>query len=160
MNTGASAIVGFLCLTLVGCLPSFLTKYRPEAVTEPVISSSPFNTKKVGPNHFVISRPTSLVWSSVIDVLLNNYNINIINKESGVLTTEWDAFYLNEKLFRNKITVGIRKEGALKTSIKLVNNVELLGEGPGGRVWFPSDKGTEESDRIIKEIKRTLKNKR
>jgi hypothetical protein len=99
--------------------------------------------------------PEKSVWDSALNVLLRNYNLNIVDKESGVITTEWDTFYLNNSIFRNKISLRVQKNAGSSVDVMIHNSVEKLQEGTNGAaaaIWLPSEDSAEETQRVVQNM--------
>lgn len=97
------------------------------------------------------------VWDSVLNVLLRNYNLTIVDKASGIVTTEWDTFYLNNGVYRNKVSVRVFKSSWNTVDVTVHNNVERLRDasqaaGTVGAVWLPSDDPANEVARVIQNM--------
>lgn len=92
------------------------------------------------------------VWNSALDVLLENYNLNIVDRKSGVITTEWDSFYLDSKVYRNKVSLRIKKLAYNMVDVTIHNSVETLqsvGAGGVSSAWLPHPKSSEEMGRLV-----------
>jgi hypothetical protein len=178
----------FRCLALlfagifwISCIPSHLAKYqgRPnndeavhlkEPVTAPQIPL-PEGKAQATPapkqaTIFAIDNQTfkfmlkgEKVWEAAIDLLLRNYNLTIVDRESGVITTEWDSFFLDGKVFRNRISLRVRRIAAEQTELIILNNVESLRDGTGASssVWLPSEDKAGETARIVQNLALVLK---
>lgn len=167
-----SCLIAFSACLVAGCIPSYLQKYRnPEPVgseakhtTEvqrsaappergslaaKVVRKSEYTFTQVGKGHFRTSGQVAKVWGSVLKVLMDNYNINIIDRESGIITTEWDSFYVKRQVFRNKVSVFVSRAAGDLVDLKVFNNVERLSDENGKAVWLPSEKEYDETARIV-----------
>lgn len=155
----------FLCscsILLSGCLPTYLGKYagnvvESEDVSRKIRKEAGNKIKPIYPiasNKYRFHQKYEQVWESALGVLLANYNIAIVNKESGVITTEWDTFYLNKKVYRNKITLFIKHSSWGLVDVMIYNNVETLGSEAFGSksTWFPDTQEEKESSRIIRNM--------
>jgi len=97
------------------------------------------------------------VWDAAINVLLRNYNLTIVNEKNRILTTEWDSFYLNDEVFRNKISIRMRKSNYGVVDVTVHNNVEKLSDssqavGTVGAVWLPANDEAKEVSRILQNM--------
>jgi len=97
------------------------------------------------------------VWDAVVTVLLRNYNLTIADRSTGIITTEWDSFYLRQAVYRNRLTVRLRRTGASVVDVTLVNNVERLRDASVaasgvGAVWLPADDAANEVSRIVQNM--------
>ena len=103
-------------------------------------------------NRFRIHQTYSRVWDCTIDLMLKNYNLNIANKSSGLITTEWDSFYLDGKVYRNKLSIRVKKLNWNMVDVIVYNNVEILADNTGNSgpmIWLPEHDGKPEIGRII-----------
>lgn len=158
-----------ICLH-TACVPSFLDKYRQQEV-RPVPGSaaaapqprgaSPKGTRRLTPVIVQVNEGTFRVpmhynraWDTLLDVLLQNYNLQIVDKNSGILTSEWDSFYLDGKVHRNKVSLRMKRIGNQGVDLTIHNNVEVLSRVPDGvsEVWLPSDRTKPEIGRIIQNL--------
>lgn len=97
------------------------------------------------------------VWDAALNVLLRNYNLNIVDRTSGIITTEWDSYYLNKEVFRNKLSVRVAKSSYGAVDVTIHNNVEKLRDasqaaGTVGAVWLPAADPANEVGRVIQNM--------
>ncbi|MFW7378343.1 MAG: hypothetical protein ACOH5I_06020 [Oligoflexus sp.] len=167
--------MGVLSLTLVisssGCVRDLINKYqtttkRPpsprthEQASQPQRAASPSRPNQpsiyaLDEQNFRFRLPFEQVWDGAIGVLLRNYNLNIVDQNTGLITTEWDSFFLDQQIYRNKISMRIKKLAWDMVDVTIYNNVEIFRTtGPGGiaSAWLPTDKGPQEVGRIVQNI--------
>lgn len=96
------------------------------------------------------------VWDAALSVLLKNYNLTIVDKNAGIITTEWDSFYLKKAIFRNKLSMRVRRISWNAVDVTIHNSIERLQDGASagtvGAVWLPSEDVANESARIIQNM--------
>ena len=102
-----------------------------------------------------------LVWNAALSVLLKNYNLNIIDTDSGVITTEWDSFFLDDSVYRNKVSLRIQRISRRVTDVTVLNNVERLQDASQARatigaVWLPAQDVADELKRLIQNMSLAL----
>jgi|GEM_PF-1398641 len=102
------------------------------------------------------------VWNTALDVLMKNYNVNIVERQSGIVTTEWDSYYLSNSVYRNKISLRFRRQASAVVDLTIVNNVERLRDastaGSGvGAVWLPAADAANEVARIVQNMALALR---
>jgi len=157
-------------LSLMGCVPAHLKKYQRGSVSEPVRSTSRVDSKSAKSNPadaqptiyavdehtFRFQIPSDQVWESVINVLIKNYNLAIVDKDSQIITTDWDTFYLNNQVYRNKVSVRINRLSRGTSDVLVHNSVERLQDGSlagaVGVAWLPAEDQASESHRIIRNM--------
>lgn len=158
-------LIFFSLIPLLGCIPEHLEKYRKASgVVEPVsaeASTSPSGERRA--TIYAVDKQTfrflireDEVWDSAVSVLMRNYNLNIVDRPTGIITTEWDSFYLKQAVYRNKVTVRIRRvPGAVE--VTLLNNVERLRDASTaasgvGAVWLPAEDAAGETGRLVQNM--------
>lgn len=97
------------------------------------------------------------VWDTVINVLLRNYNLTIVDRASGVITTEWDSFFLDKEVYRNRLSLRVVKTGRDQVEMTVHNNVERLRDASQatntvGAVWLPAEDRGNEVARIVQNM--------
>lgn len=97
------------------------------------------------------------VWDSALNVLMRNYNLTIVDRQSGIITTEWDGYYLGNAVYRNKVSLRIFRSAWNSIDVSIHNNVERLRDasqaaGTVGAVWLPAEDPASEVARIIQNM--------
>lgn len=97
------------------------------------------------------------VWDAALNVLLRNYNLLIVDRTSGIITTEWDSYYLNKEVFRNKLSIRVAKSSYSSVDVTVHNSVEKLRDasqaaGTVGAVWLPASDPANEVARIVQNM--------
>ncbi len=147
MKTKA-VLIGLSLGLQTACVPSFLQKYRQEQEVRaapggkkpaaPVAAGTPRPKaaviSQIGESVFRIQMPYDRVWDTTVDVLLRNYNLQIVERSSGILTTEWDSYYLDGKVHRNKVSIRLKNIGNQGVDLTIHNSVEVLSRMPDGGV--------------------------
>jgi hypothetical protein len=159
---------GMLVLSVLsGCIPERLKKYFADPV-----APEPANALNVHqPHHkapeaadqrrstiFALSEDSfrleishEVVWSALINVLIKDYNLILVDQGLGLVTTEWDTFYQDEVLHRNKLSARLVRVGSGRSELSLHNNVEQSSSSVGG-LWLPAENKEEEVQRIMKNL--------
>ncbi len=109
---------------------------------------------------------TKDVWDAALKVLLMNYNITLLDKELGVISTDWDNYYQADRLLRNKVTMHIKKTSWVTSEVTInsslekysisVSDVTYNKELTETGLWLPDTDQGIESSRIFKNIARLL----
>lgn len=175
------AAVACASLTFVACIPKHLKKYEagsseksknPDALVNTSEAPKEKSRKKIKEEEQVASAQRASiyaldkqtfrfalkeaeVWDAALNVLMRNYNVTIVDRNSGIITTEWDSFYLNNEVFRNRVSIRIGKANVVDVMIH--NNVEKLKDasqaaGTVGAVWLPADDPANEVGRLIQNM--------
>ena len=187
-----NAFLCLLLAGTTACIPDFLSKYRKNSdkeasVSEEANASGPAadipagmpqdrasSSKRIAdaPQRatiYALDKQTYRfhlreedVWNTALDVLLKNYNVNIVERQSGIITTEWDSYYLSTAVYRNKVSLRFRRQASSVVDMTVVNNVERLRDastaGSGvGAVWLPASDAANEVARIIQNMALALR---
>ena len=163
-----SCLLGLVLVTqLASCLPVF-DKYRTpkseitsDGGTIPAASPSDKLSQQRRPPIYATNAGTfrlqisyERIWDGLLDVLLKNYNIQIADRANGLVTTDWDSYYLDGKIHRNKVSMRLKRLGPGLSELTIFNAVETLSQ-PDGRltdIWLPSDRSKAEIGRIIQNV--------
>lgn len=147
------SILSFSCINLSKNI-SNTSEDQTENVSSNTKSGS-YNTDSsihvIDANTFRIDESFPIVWDTMLSVLIRNYNIIVVNQESGIITTDWDSFYLKEHTIRNRITVKIKKLAFKNTEIIFHNSVEKL-KVTAVYNWVPEPDKYGEVGRIMNNI--------
>ncbi|MBP9707954.1 MAG: hypothetical protein KBD78_09925 [Oligoflexales bacterium] len=118
----------------------------------------------IDPQTFRFKTNLNSAWDNTLQVLLKNYHISILDKKSGIITTDWDRYYIGEQVYRNRITLHFKPLSWNMTQVTVHNSVEVLkaslsdGEelaevaGGSNGVWLPTPENNAEVRRIIKNM--------
>ncbi len=143
------------------CVPQFLEKYRQRSPTQEIRPGTAA-AKKLNRQAVVMVDPGTVrfqasyekVWDAMLDVLLKNYNLSIADKTNGLVTTEWDSYYLDDRVHRNKLSLHLKKIAPNFVEMMIYNNVESLSRAgeTGGEIWLPIDRNKTEIGRVIQNM--------
>lgn len=145
----------------LSCLPlERLKKYQEPVKKGDQVPDKRRQVYQIG--NFQYRLPTSRrkTWNAALDVVANSYSLTLADSSNGLIATDWDRFYLNKDIFRNKISMRLTTTINKETIITLHNNVERLSRGAAAEfrpVWLPSSDPTAEISRLIKNIAVLLK---
>ena len=95
-------------------------------------------------------------WNTLLNVLIKDYNIVLLDQKNGVITTEWDKFYYQGKIYRNKLSIRLVPYMSKDSKLSITNNIEMLKiSSPGtsdSDIWIPSSDISGEKGRIINSL--------
>lgn len=150
-----------LSLSQSACITELLGKYRNSAPAgkADARASARKATRQaivaIDQGTFRLQLGYDRVWDAMLDVLLRNYNLAIADRNNGLITTEWDSFYVDGKVHRNKLSLRLKRLGTQGTELLVYNNVEVLSKMPDGgitEIWLPTDRNRSEVVRIIQNM--------
>jgi len=170
-------------LALSGCLPAQLDKYRrsdqrlkptPDAgatASRREAAPQPAPPAQVAPppppraTIYALDKQTYRfalrdgdVWDAILTVLLHNYNLTIADRQGGIISTEWDSFFLGGGVYRNKLSLRLIRSGNGLCDLTVHNNVERLRDasqaavGTMGATWLPASDPGNEVIRIVQNL--------
>lgn len=171
LSIGA-ALFSVICLS--GCLPGSLSKYQQRSTTVdaaiplPPLAQPRATARKSAPrvvgqlkeNTFAVAAPYHHTFRTALAILAENYPIHLVDAKAGVITTAYDTYYLDNRLYRNRLTLVIAATGKA-TSTMVVNNsrevldISRVGEA-GAKVWYPELKNQQEIKRVAQNLARKL----
>ncbi|NRA65801.1 MAG: hypothetical protein HRU19_15025 [Pseudobacteriovorax sp.] len=166
MGLGRITLLVLLCFLTSSCSTDIFRKYSKTS-SRPGGNSAKFSQSKQGKqkptaaivaldgNTYRFHQPFPSVWNSMLDILLENYNLNIVDRRSGIITTEWDSFYIGDTVYRNKLSVRLKKVAFNMVDITLHNSVEALkslDKNGLSTAWLPAEGGHEEKVRILQNM--------
>ena len=147
-----------LIFLLTGCFIGCTFLQKARAPTESFALTPKVTKKNVGSYEFNASY--TKVFETSIRAIIEDYNLHILSADSGVITTDWDNYYDDKDLKRNKVSLLIKKTGWNRTMLTFRNHSQLLARQPGDskteKVWRPVESSPKEEQRIINNIKMLL----
>ena len=115
----------------------------------------------LNPSTHIVPKNKMKTWEEVLNIITQDYNVVVLDGQNGIITTEWDKFYFNQNLYRNKITLRIRPASVHTTQIIIKNNIEQLENTTSSNsqkiLWIPSEDVLDETYRIINSLANVLK---
>lgn len=115
---------------------------------------NPFILSHIEGNTWRTQAHPALVFGIISRILSQNYIINSMDRRNFNLQTDWDKFFIDGRLFRNRINVMIFPVGPRQTEVVLKNVVEYYTGSPASKMednssWLPSPDLTDEINKLI-----------
>lgn len=172
-SLAAAALTLCVAAALTGCLPGSLRKYQqssssvdaaiplaPLKRVSPRSKTAPRTVGQLRENTFTIAAPYHHTFRTALEILAENYPIHLVDAKAGVITTAYDMYYLDNRLYRNRLTLVISATGKTSCTMVVNNSREVLdvsrvGE-VGSKVWFPELKNQQEIKRVAQNLARKL----
>ncbi len=140
----------------IACVPSLenLKKYQTSPVenSQNATQQEGVTIQQLSDSQYKIPANALNVWDALVEILIHNYNFSLLNKELGILTTEWDSYYVGQDIYRNKVSIHLRSLSNYESTIAFRNNVEALYKTSPTTyqpVWVPSEDKSAEIKRIL-----------
>jgi hypothetical protein len=133
----------------VGSNPEKLPRFaRSEPEAEAAVST--------GKNVWRLNKPLQNIYYKALRMLSQDYIVTQANKESLTIQTDWDTFFLEGRLMRNRLSLTFYPLSPKQTEVQITNFVEYQKEStlPGANVgWIPGPDVTTEVDRLLSALK-------
>jgi hypothetical protein len=134
--------------------PSTATKEKATSLKKPATQNKAIKktVQKLDHKTYRYQVERLKVWKAILDIISPDYNVTVVDLKSGIITTDWDRYYLDGKAFRNRITLRTKRVGKKETTLIINNKVERLKDNN----WLPSKKESEEVNRIVYNLSKML----
>lgn len=124
--------------------------------------TSPLMFQRLDKNTWRIAASAPLVFQTVARILSQTYILSQTDRRSFSLSTEWDKFFIDGRLFRNRVSINVFPLNSkfadlvIKNSIEYYtqNNAKLDTNSPDQ--WLPTQDITNEMDRILEKTQKQL----
>ena len=100
------------------------------------------------------------VYSTLSRIVSQSYMVTQADRRNLNIQTDWDKFFIDGRLFRNRISVSVFPVGTRQTEVVLKNTIEYFSGQAGkaddmnAQAWLPSPDITDELPRIIDSLNR------
>ncbi len=134
-------------------------------------NSSNFNTsqQQLFPNTLSLSHVEGNTWRTsahpamvfgiMSRLLSQNYIINSMDRKNFNIQTDWDKFFIDGRLFRNRISIMVFPVGPRQTEVVVKNIVEYYTGNPNNKLeensaGLPSPDITDEINKLVENTNR------
>ena len=129
--------------------------------SSPMITS-PLMFQRLDKNTWRIAASAPLVFQTVARILSQTYILSQTDRRTFSMSTEWDKFFIDGRLFRNRVSINVFPLNSkfadlvIKNSIEYYtqNNAKLDTNSPDQ--WLPTQDITNEMDRILDKTQKQL----
>lgn len=112
-------------------------------------------------NNFSVYGKPKQVWRALITVLSKDYHLQAIDRTSGVISTDWDTYYKNQEVYRDRVSIrliGSNDEAESKLQVVMKVDRQILDKNISGpALWLPAQETEKEAMRIVNNIAAVLK---
>lgn len=124
--------------------------------------TSPLMFQRLDKNTWRIAASAPIVFQTVARILSQTYILSQTDRRSFSLSTEWDKFFIDGRLFRNRVSINVFPLNSkfadlvIKNSIEYYtqNNAKLDTNSPDQ--WLPTQDITNEMERILEKTQKQL----
>jgi hypothetical protein len=118
---------------------------------------------KVENNVWRTSLSAQQAYQAVSRVIAQNYIIAQTDRSQLTISTEWDKFFIDGRLFRNRVNASVFPVSSRATEIVIRNSVEYYAaDNKSSDIreanWFPTPDITDEVARIVEGLSRYTNN--
>jgi hypothetical protein len=114
---------------------------------------SPLQMVFVNGNTWRTQAPPDMIYGIMARLLSQSYIMNGTDRKNFALQTDWDKFFIEGRLFRNRMSVMVFPVGPRQTEIVIKNTVEYYtgsaGKKEEGELWLPSPDVTDEVVKLV-----------
>ncbi len=122
------------------------------------LRSTLFQLTKINDTTYRSALPSQLVFNMIARQLSKNYILSAVDRKSLTATTDWDKFFIDSRLFRNRMSVIVFPVANRMTEVVIKNNVEYfsgtsIDSNENGN-WLPSPDLTDEVQKLVNSTNR------
>lgn len=136
-------------------LPTSLQQQQPRKYQrqDAMMALSPLHLTRIEGNTWRTGANPALVHGIMARLLSQNYIISSVDRKNFNIQTDWDKFFIDGRLFRNRISVTIFPVGARQTEVVIKNLVEYytgtLAKQEENMAWLPCPDLTDEVNKLV-----------
>lgn len=123
-----------------------------------VLTSLQFQLIRISDSTYRSHLPPLLVYNMVAKQLSKNYILSSADRKNLSITTDWDKFFIEDRLFRNRMSVTVFPVANRMTEVVIKNNVEYFSgqvhDSSTDNSWLPSPDVTDEVQRLVSNTNR------
>ncbi|MES2615402.1 MAG: hypothetical protein V4591_08305 [Bdellovibrionota bacterium] len=99
-----------------------------------------------------------VVYGIIARLLSQSYIISSVDRKNFNIQTDWDKFFIDGRLFRNRMSVTVFPVGKSQTEVVIKNSVEYytgtLAKQEENMAWLPSPDLTDEVNKLVENTDR------
>lgn len=125
--------------------------------TQPL--SNIFSLTHIEGNTWRTSAHPAMVFGIMSRIISQSYIISALDRKNFNLQTDWDKFFIDGRLFRNRISVMVFPVSPRQTEVVVKNIVEYYTGGQSTKpeentAWLPSPDITDEINKLVESTNR------
>ncbi|NBO39136.1 hypothetical protein EBU99_11195 [bacterium] len=130
-------------------------------IAQPMFSS-PLLFQRLDKNTWRVAISAGQLFQTVSRILSQSYIIAQADRHSMSLNTEWDKFFIDGRLFRNRISINVFPLNQRTADLVIKNNLEYYTQTAqkvddnSPTQWLPTQDVTDELDRILEKTQTIL----
>ncbi|MFZ9519949.1 MAG: hypothetical protein ACO3A4_05670 [Silvanigrellaceae bacterium] len=130
-------------------------------IAQPMVSS-PLLFQRLDRNTWRVASPAGQLFQTVARILSQTYIISQADRHALSLSTDWDKFFIDGRLFRNRISVNVFPLSPRSADLVIKNSIEYYAqngrnlEDNNPTQWLPTQDVTDELDRVLEKTQNQL----
>lgn len=124
--------------------------------------TSPLMFQRLDKNTWRIAASAPHIFQTVARILSQTYILSKADRKTFSLSTEWDKFFIDGRLFRNRVSINVFPLNQKFADLVIKNNIEYYTQS-NAKVdtnspdqWLPSQDITNELERILDKTQKQL----
>ena len=132
------------------------------AMPSPAGFAAPLELTNIDGNIWRSGMEPVALFNMASRLLAQRYLISNVDRRSLTISTDWDKFFIEGRLFRNRLSVAVFPVGSRQTEVVIKNIVEYYSGSPNGTEasqvvnWYPTPDITDELPKVIDSLNRQI----
>jgi hypothetical protein len=133
----------------------------PQGLAQPMVSS-PLLFQRIDKNTWRVATSAGHLFQTIARVLSHTYIISQADRHALSLSTDWDKFFIDGRLFRNRISVNVFPHSSRTADLIIKNNIEYYVQNErktdenSPTQWLPTHDITDELSRVLEKTQNQL----
>ncbi|MBM3381499.1 MAG: hypothetical protein FJY29_03565 [Betaproteobacteria bacterium] len=129
--------------------------------TQPLVAS-PLLFQRLDKNTWRVATTAPQLFQTVAKILSQSYIISRADRQTLSMSTEWDKFFIDGRLFRNRISINVFPYNQRASDLVIKNNIEYYTQTAqkvdenDPTQWLPTQDVTDELERILDKTQKQL----
>jgi hypothetical protein len=132
-----------------------------QGLAQPMVSS-PLLFQRIDKNTWRVATSAGHLFQTIARVLSYTYIISKADRHALSLSTDWDKFFIDGRLFRNRISVNVFPHSPRTADLIIKNNIEYYTQNAqkadenSPTQWLPTQDITDELSRVLEKTQSQL----
>lgn len=128
---------------------------------QPLVAS-PLLFQRLDKNTWRVAASAPQLFQTVAKILSQTYIISKADRQTLSMSTEWDKFFIDGRLFRNRVSINVFPFNPRASDLVIKNNIEYYTQTAqkvdenDPTQWLPTHDVTDELERILDKTQKQL----
>ncbi|MEY4064253.1 MAG: hypothetical protein RIR26_461 [Pseudomonadota bacterium] len=124
--------------------------------------TAPLLFQRLDRNTWRVATPAPLLYQTIAKILSQTYINAKADRQTLSLSTEWDKFFIDGRLFRNRVSINVFPLNQKNADLVIKNNIEYYTQSEHKvdentpTQWLPTQDITDEMERILEKAQKQL----